>query len=165
VKINIADWNGFDWLLAAILALSTVRALMRGLVRAIFGLIGVLGGLQVATWNYIAVGDWMVHRQMIESQPTARIVAFLAIAAAVVVAFELVGRGVKKTAHAVGLGAIDRLLGGVFGFARGVLIGAVAVVGVKALAPRSAWIEGSKLSAYFLAAPHAVSFVVPHDLR
>ena len=165
LKIDVADWNGLDWTLAAVLLLSTLRAWWRGLVQALFGLLGFVGGFQLASWNYASAGDWLFRKQGFASLATARIVAFLAIAVAVVIVFELVGRGVKKSAHAVGFGMFDRALGAAFGLARGLLLGVSVIVGVTAFAPQSGWIEGSKLSAYFLGAAHAVSFVVPHDLR
>ncbi len=165
MKINPAEWSGLDWILLAIVAFSTVRAVMRGLISALFGLLGVVGGFQLASWNYVGVGNWLYTRQMISSLSTARITAFIVLAVAIVVFFELVGRGVKRTAHAVGLGMIDRVLGGSFGLLRGVLMGVILIVGLQTFTPQSTWVQGSHLSRYFLAAPHAVSFVVPHDLR
>jgi membrane protein required for colicin V production len=163
--INVGIWNGLDWLLLAVLVLSTVRAWMQGVVIALFGLLGFVGGFQLASWHYATIGDWMYGRGWLRSLPTARIAAFLAIAILVAIIFDLVGRGVKKTAHAVGFGMLDRVLGAAFGLARGVLLGVAMIVGVTAFAPDSGWVEGSKLSTYFLGAAHAVSFVVPHDLR
>ena len=60
---------------------------------------------------------------------------------------------------------LDRILGAAFGFVRGLLIGVALIVGVTAFAPQSGWVEGSRLSSYFLGAAHAVSFVVPHSLH
>jgi len=42
--MRMADWNGFDWLLVSIVAFSMFMAFWRGLVRAIFGLVGFVGG-------------------------------------------------------------------------------------------------------------------------
>jgi len=163
--INVGNWNGLDWALFVILLLSTVRAWMRGLVQALFGLLGFVGGFQLASWNYAAAGDWIYEKGLLKSLPNARIAAFLAIVAAIVIAFELIGRGVRKSAHAVGFGIFDHSLGAAFGLARGLLLGVGVIVGVTAFAPQSGWVEGSKLSPYFLGAAHAVSFLVPHNLQ
>jgi len=163
--IDVGNWNGLDWMLVGVLVLSTARAWIRGLVAALFGLLGFVGGFQLASWQYASIGDWMYQRGWLRSISTARIAAFLAIAITVAVVFDLVGRGVKKSAHAVGFGMLDRVLGATFGFARGLLLGVAVIVGVTAFAPQSGWVDGSKLSAYFLGAARAVSFVVPHDLR
>jgi membrane protein required for colicin V production len=162
---NPVNWNGLDWILALVLVLSTIRAWMRGLVQALFGLLGFVGGFQLATWNYHAVGDWLYDKGYVRLLSNARIIGFLIITVLVVVAFELVGRGVKKAAHAVGFGMFDRGLGSCFGFARGLLLGVAVIVGVKAFAPQSGWAEGSKLSSYFLGAARAVSFIVPYDMH
>jgi membrane protein required for colicin V production len=77
----------------------------------------------------------------------------------------LLGKALNRTAHAIGLGFFDRVLGAVFGFARGCLFGVAILMAVAAFRPHSAWIENSRLSPYFLAGVHAVSFVVPHDLQ
>jgi membrane protein required for colicin V production len=119
----------------------------------------------LATWNYATVGDWIYQRGYIRQLSTARLVAFLVITVAIVIVFELIGRGVKKAAHAVGFGMMDRFLGSSFGFARGLLLGVAVIVGVTAFAPQSGWAEGSRLSSYFLGAARAVSFVVPYDLH
>jgi membrane protein required for colicin V production len=162
--LHAADWNGLDWILVAILLLSTLRAWLRGLLRALFGLLGFVGGFVLASYYHEAAGDWIFQRQWLSSLPTARIVAFLVIVVAVVIAFELAGHAVRKVAHAVGLGTFDRLLGACFGLARGLLLGVVVIVGTIAFAPQSSWMTGSKLAPYFLGAAHAVSFGVPHEL-
>jgi len=77
----------------------------------------------------------------------------------------LLGKASNRTAHAIGLGFFDRLLGAAFGFVRGCLLGVAILMAVAAFLPGSQWIANSQLSPYFLAGAHAVSFVVPHDLR
>jgi membrane protein required for colicin V production len=77
----------------------------------------------------------------------------------------VVGKGLHQTANAIGLGFFDRLLGAGFGFVRGCLLGVAILMAGAAFLPKSAWISNSQLSPYFLAGAHAVSFVVPHDLR
>jgi membrane protein required for colicin V production len=158
-------WNGLDWILILVVVVSTVRAWMRGLVQALFGLLGFVGGFQLATWNYAVVGDWIYDRGYVRLLSNARITAFLTITILVVIVFELVGRGVKKAAHAVGFGIFDRVLGAVFGLARGILLGVAVVIGVSAFAPQSGWTDNSRLSSYFLGAARAVSFIVPYGLH
>jgi membrane protein required for colicin V production len=162
---NPLNWNGLDWILILVVVISTARAWMRGLVQALFGLLGFVGGFQLATWNYDGVGDWLYQKGYVQLLSNARIIAFLVITVAIVVAFELVGRGVKKAAHAVGFGMLDRFLGASFGLARGLLMGVAVIIGVGAFAPQSGWSDGSRLSSYFLGAARAVSFVVPYDLH
>jgi len=161
----MTGWNGLDWILIGILLVSTVRAWMRGLIAALFGLLGFMGGFELASFTFVPVGDWIYERGAFHSLSVSRMVAFLVIAISIAVIFDLVGRGVKKSAHAVGFGMMDRTLGAGFGLARGLLLGVAVIVGVSAFAPQSGWAEGSRLSSYFLGAAYAVSFRLPQDLR
>lgn len=155
--------NLFDWFLIAILAYSTVMAFLRGIILELFSLGGLIAGILLASWNYNQVAQFL--ERLITTPATARIVAFLLIAFGVMVLSALLGKALNRTAHAIGLGFFDRLLGAVFGCLRGCLFGVAILMAIAAFRPHSAWVENSHLSPYFLAGVHAVSFVVPHDLQ
>jgi membrane protein required for colicin V production len=155
--------NLFDWFLIAILAYSVVTAFVRGIILELFSLGGLVGGILAASWNYQTVAVSL--ERLIKTPATAQIVAFLFIAIAIMVLSSLLGRALNRTAHAIGLGFFDRLLGAVFGFARGCLLGVAILMAIAAFFPQCSWIANSQLSFYFLAGAHAVSFVVPHDLQ
>jgi membrane protein required for colicin V production len=155
--------NLFDWLLVAILVWSTVLAFVRGIILELFSLGGLIAGILIASWNYDHLA--VLLARLITSPSTARIVAFLFLAIGIMVLSTLLGRALNRTAHAIGLGFFDRVLGAVFGFARGCLLGVAILMALAAFQPHSGWIENSRLSSYFLAGAHAVSFVVPHDLQ
>ena len=55
--MNLATFNYFDWTLMALVVFSMLLAFRRGLVRAIFSLLGFIAGFQVATWFYKDVGQ------------------------------------------------------------------------------------------------------------
>jgi membrane protein required for colicin V production len=155
--------NLFDCFLIAVLVYSTVVAFIRGIILELFSLGGLIAGIVLAAWNYHHVA--LLLGRFINSLAIAQIVAFLLIILCVMVLCTLLGKAMNRTAHAVGLGFFDRLLGAVFGFARGCLLGVAILMAVAAFLPRSQWIANSQLTPYFLAGAHAVSFVVPHDLR
>jgi membrane protein required for colicin V production len=155
--------NLFDWILIALLAYSTVMAFLRGIIIELFSLGGLIAGILLASWNYKHVADLL--SRLITTPATAQIIAFLLIVVGVMVLSTLLGRALNRTAHAIGLGFFDRLLGAVFGLARGCLLGVALLMAIAAFRPHSTWIENSQLSSYFLAGAHAVSFVVPHDLQ
>jgi membrane protein required for colicin V production len=155
--------NLFDCLLIAILAYSTIMAFVRGIILELFSLGGLIVGILLAAWNYNQVALLLGH--LIATPATAQIVAFLLIIIGIMVLCTLLGRALNRTAHVIGLGFFDRLLGAVFGFARGCLLGVAILMAGAAFLPRSQWIANSHLTPYFLAGAHAVSFVVPHDLR
>ena len=155
--------NLFDWFLITMLAYSIVIAFMRGLILELFSLGGLVVGILLASWNYNHVA--IILGRLITTLATAQIVAFLLIIIGVMVLSTLLGKALNRTAHAIGLGFFDRLLGALFGFARGCLFGVSILMAIAAFLPHSEWIADSRLSSYFLAGAHAVSFVVPHDLQ
>jgi membrane protein required for colicin V production len=155
--------NLFDWFLIAMLAFSTITAFLRGIILELFSLGGLIAGILVASWNYEHIATLL--GRLITTPATAEIVAFLLIIIGVMVLCTIVGKILNHTAHAIGLGFFDRLLGALFGFARGCLFGVAILMAIAAFLPHSAWIANSRLSSYFLAGAHAVSFVVPHDLQ
>jgi membrane protein required for colicin V production len=155
--------NLFDCLLIAILVYSTIMAFVRGIILELFSLGGLIAGILLAAWNYHHVA--LLLARLVKTPAAAQIVAFLLIIIAVMVLCTLLGKALNHTAHAIGLGFFDRLLGAVFGFARGCLLGVAILMAVAAFLPQSQWIANSQLTPYFLEGAHAVSFVVPHDLR
>jgi membrane protein required for colicin V production len=155
--------NPFDWCLIAILAYSTIKAFLRGIILELFSLGGLIAGILLAAWNYQYVALRLSH--FITTPATAHIMAFLLILLVVMVLSALLGKAFNRTAHAIGLGFFDRLLGAAFGLFRGCLFGVAILMSVAAFLPQSQSIANSLLTPYFLAGAHAVSFVVPHDLR
>jgi len=153
----------FDWLLFALLAYSTVQALLRGLVRELFSLVGLIAGIMLAAWNYSRLA--LPLGGVISKPAVANAVAFFLIAAGVMIAATIAGRLVHSTAHAVGLGFFNRMGGAAFGLVRGCLIGIAILMGISAFLPGTDLVKNSRLAPYFLAGAHAVSFVVPHDLE
>ena len=155
--------NLFDCLLIAVLAYSTIMAFLRGIILELFSLGGLIAGILLASWNYKHVAT--ILGSLITKPATAEIAAFLLITIGVMVLSTLLGKALNRTAHAIGLGFFDRLLGALFGFARGCLFGVTILMAIAAFLPHSVWIANSRLCPYFLAGAHAVSFVVPPDLQ
>jgi membrane protein required for colicin V production len=146
-----------------VLVYSTIVAFLRGIILEFFSLGGLIAGILLASWNYKHVATLL--GSLITTPTTAEIVAFLLIIIGVMVLCTLLGKALNRTTHAIGLGLFDRLLGALFGFGRGCLLGVAILMGIAAFLPHSVWIANSRLSSYFLAGAHAVSFVVPHDLQ
>lgn len=155
--------NALDWLLLAVLAYSTILAFMRGLFRELFSLVGLVAGILLASWNYPVLAIKLTR--LISAAPVADVVAFLLIAIGVMIFASLLGKLMHSTADAVGLGFFDRAGGAGFGLVRGFLLGVAILMAAAAFLPQSNSFKNSQLAPYFLGGAHAVSFVVPHDLR
>jgi membrane protein required for colicin V production len=160
--------NLFDWLLIVILLWSTTTAFRRGIVWELFSIGGLIAGIIFASWNYQRLAYLLkplLNRAFNDSEAASNVLAFLIIAIGVMLLALLTGRFVRSTAHTIGLGLVDRLLGALFGFARGCLLGIAILTASTAFLPHSTQIANSRLTPYFLAGVHAVSFVVPAGLQ
>jgi membrane protein required for colicin V production len=155
--------NLFDWFLIAVLAYSTILAFVRGIILELFSLGGLIAGILIASWNYSRLAVYL--DRLVVTRSIADIVSFLLLITGVMVLSALLGKSFNSTAHAIGLGLFDRMLGAVFGFVRGCLLGVAILMVVTAFLPHPSWIKNSQLSSYFLEGAHAVSFVVPYDLQ
>lgn len=155
--------NPLDWLLAGLLFYSTVKAFIVGLIREAFALGGLIIGLLTASWCYQPLGNNLAG--LISTPSIAQLVAFLLVLCAVMLVATLIARLIQKGASAIGLGILDRLGGAAFGFLRGYLLGVALLMAVTAFLPTAPWMKSSRLLPYFIPGSHAVSFVVPTDLK
>ena len=163
--MNVSDFNAFDWFLVLIVLFSCIMAFRRGLVRAIFGLLGFVGGFLFAAWNYSMVGDWIYASRIHVGTAVARIIAFILIVAVVAGAMEFMGRVLQKILRTVGFGWFDRTLGMAFGFARGCMLSLVALMATTTFLPQSGVLTTSVLTPYLFAVAHDVSFLVPQYVQ
>jgi membrane protein required for colicin V production len=155
--------NPLDWLLIALLTYSVVRAILRGFILEAFALGGLVLGFLLACWFYLQAAHQLSG--LIGSAPLAEFAGFVLIAAVTMVTASLLGRLLRRTASAVGLGFMDRLLGAVFGLLRGGLLCLAILTCLTAFLPPGRWISRSRMAPYFLRSAHAVSFVMPSDLK
>jgi membrane protein required for colicin V production len=152
-----------DWVLGIILVYSGVRAAMRGFIAESFALGGVVCGFLFACWFYRQAAESLGG--LIATPTIAQFAAFLLILAATMAVATLLGKFLRRTAKAIGLGFFDRFLGAIFGLLRGTLLGISLLLPITAFLPTAAWVQQSMLAPYFLRAAHAVSFLMPIDLK
>lgn len=115
----------FDWLAVTVLALSLVWGVWRGLVHEVLGLLG----WGVAFWVAQRYGPALApHLTVWSSEPLRLAAAFFVLFLATVVAVAVLIWTLGRLMSAVGLRPLDRILGGLFGVLRAVLL--LLVVGV-----------------------------------
>jgi membrane protein required for colicin V production len=161
VTIGLNGMNPLDWTIALVLAISTVTAFMRGLIRSLVSLAGLLIGIFVACWYAPPAAAYLAH--WLTPFAFAEIVAFVLILVGVYIVAALLGRLLRSAAGAVGLGFLDRLGGACFGFARGVLLLAALVLPMSPFLQHFEAAKQSVLLPYLLPAAHGISFVVPRN--
>ncbi len=117
--------TAFDYVLLVLLVGSMLISLTRGLVREIISLASWILAFYVAI-NYSEMfSPWLSG--MISGETTRIIIAFVVLFLATRIAMVFLARLVSLVLQASGLTFMDRLLGALFGLARGALI-ALALV-------------------------------------
>ena len=137
-QVNVGvELAPFDWAIIALLVISTLMSLRRGFFKE---------ALSLGTWIAAFVVARQFHNpmdQLLETQIVDSLMRSIAAFAALFVGTLLIGAALGfflgALIDATGLSSTDRVLGMVFGFARGALIVTV-VIGLLNLTP---WVNDS----------------------
>jgi membrane protein required for colicin V production len=116
----------FDYAVLGIIGVSMVLSLMRGFVREFLGLASWIIAAYVA--KSYAVDVAVMLPASIPNEGVRLIAAFLIVFFGILLVTSLLAIAIGELFNKVGLGWVDRCLGGLFGCARGVLIACVLVL-------------------------------------
>ncbi len=143
------SFNWVDALILGVIAISALISLSRGFIKE---------ALSLVTWIVAGVIAWMFggslahHFEPYIDTPSVRIIAACALLFVVTLLIgALINFLLAQLVRATGLTGTDRLLGMVFGAARGLLL-IVILVGLLSLAPvqHDSWWQQSTLIPHFL---------------
>ena len=143
--IELSQLNGADWVIIVVLCVSTLLSLWRGFVREALSLLGWVAAFVIA---HLFVDQLALQLSAVIANVTGRYVAAYAILfVSTLVVFTLVVKLASSLVRAAGLSVLDRVLGTIFGFARGVILILVATYVVKQLIaePDQQWLHQSIL--------------------
>ncbi|HEX8961366.1 MAG TPA: CvpA family protein [Rhodocyclaceae bacterium] len=130
--------TAFDFALLAVVGASMLLGLWRGVVSEVLALAAWVAAFFAAKHFGAEAGRLLAR--WIADPAMSMAAGFAAVFLAVLLVFALGRFVVSLMLRAVGLGLVDRLLGAVFGVARGLAIGFVAVlVGGMTGLPKEAW--------------------------
>lgn len=116
----------FDYAVLVIVGISILISLMRGAVREILSLLGWVLAFYVARTYAIQVVPLLPYD--IPSEKLKMLAAFIIVFLAVLLITSLISIALSSLLKEIGLGWLNRLLGGVFGFFRGLLIVTVLMI-------------------------------------
>jgi membrane protein required for colicin V production len=134
-----------DYVILAIIALSSLVGVLRGFIKEVFSL-AVWAAAFLVAWHFSGdVAEWMSDAVTL---PSARLaMGFAGLFVAVLLVGGLANYLLGKLVASTGLSGTDRLLGGVFGAARGLVL-VVAVLLVSGFTPLPAdpwWKESATI--------------------
>lgn len=155
--------TSFDYIVLAILGVSALLGLMRGLIKEVLSLIAYVVAFMAGIWWGPTVSVWLTS--YIDNALLRTALAYGAVFIIVLLLVGLVnitlGMLIKKT----GLTPADHGLGALFGLLRGALIvlTLVALAGYTEL-PKEPWWQDAKLSGSTVAAVQRVKLLLPPSL-
>jgi membrane protein required for colicin V production len=151
-----------DWAIVIVMALAVMGGLTQGFFRSFCSLGGLVLGLALAAWNYPIVALKLIP--IVHNEEIADTIGFLLIALLIMVVAGILGNVLARTLHSIGLGCLDRIAGGIFGFFQGVLLVTLAILVTVAFYPQAHWLVEARLPRHFFAACHLSTHMSPEQL-
>lgn len=154
-----------DIILGVILISSLISGVRKGMIRMGIGLVAMVLAMVVAFWSYQSAGalfsDWT------SSTTVANLIGFFAVFFGVIIAGSLISMMLTRIFKWMGLTWLDRILGGVFGLARGAIVATIVLMVFTALAPGNPppAVGESVVAPYLMGFAEVISGLAPSDLR
>lgn len=168
-----------DGIVAIILLASVIIAFLRGFIREILTIFGIIGGMAASYFGgpYFApvVKDWLgvvdgeEPEKLFDIVPyplLGDIVAYSSLLIVFLIIFSVISHYISEFAKSVGLGAIDRTLGVVFGLVRGVLLLGLLYLPFYYLADdeqKERWFGESRSHVYIEETSRWIAGFIPQD--
>jgi membrane protein required for colicin V production len=153
----------FDLAVLAIVGLSVLLSLIRGLVREVLALAAWVVAFLAANLLAGEVAPWMADA--IPNESLQFLAGFVMVFLVVLVTMSALAILASKLVKSAGLGLEDRMLGGVFGLARGMLAVMILVLlaGLTSLPRQPVW-RNAMLSEPLAAFAGSIKAWLPADL-
>lgn len=131
--------TSFDYFILTLIAGSVLLSVMRGLVKELLSIIAWVVSFIVAKLYTVELSALLP--EAIPSDSLRYLAAFLMLFLASLLVFTLLNIALSQVVKVAGMGWLDRVLGAVFGFARGLLVVVMVVMlcGLTSLPQHPAW--------------------------
>jgi membrane protein required for colicin V production len=155
--------SALDWIIVFVVAVNVLGAIGQGFFYELFSFAGAIAGFLVAAWQYPRVAGFYIH--YVNSEWVAEIAGFFTLFVVVVMLAGAAGKAARLAVDGIGLRWFDRLLGGVFGFLKGLVICVVVVIALASFSPTSPWITESRIAPFLLVTGRTLIWAAPAELR
>lgn len=116
------EFTIFDMVILGITLVLGLKGLFRGLIKEVFGIVGIIGAIFVASRAASEIGNLIAPFLALENQTTIKLIGFIVALIGFWIIVYLLGVIISKIFSASGLGLFDRIFGFVFGAAKVFLI-------------------------------------------
>lgn len=132
-----------DVIVLLILVLTVVRGLMRGMIDTLFSLAAWVLAFLLGKWGALMVAPLLPIG--VENPAIRYFAGFMVVFLVVLIGVLLLGHALVSMIKAVGLGGADKVLGGVLGLAKGlvILIGLTIAAGLTSLPRTEFWTQAA----------------------
>jgi len=152
------EYNYLDLFLGAILVYGIIKGLMKGFLVEIAGLLALILGVWGAIHFSDVVGEFLSSK-FDWNEKYISLSAFIITFLGIVIAISTLGKALTSVASVIALGWLNRLLGGIFGFAKFAFMLSVLLTIVMQLNSQFNFIEEKTIKESLLFKP--VSEIAP----
>ncbi len=123
--------NYFDILLLCLILICFAAGLRSGIIRQIFSLASILGGLVLGFFLHGSLGALLLEKDIIAEPKIADILGFVIVASLAYMFIHYLSRFLTELMEEIKMGWFNHLLGGTMGLLIGLLLGYLLIVGVR----------------------------------
>ncbi len=156
--------NGLDTFLIVVGLFCLVRGILRGAISQLFGIAGVISGFLLAAHSYESLARQL--SALFPGLPGAAAVSFIALFLLTWFCVGITGYWTGRLLRRTGLGFLDRLLGGMVGLTKALLLGIMIIALLTLLiSPKSSFLTHSTLAPYIQQAAQLLLKATPKSLQ
>jgi len=163
--VTIAEMNGLDYVILAIIGLSALSGLSRGALRMATSILALVFGIYAASIYYARAAA--LADQFLKANPmVSDVIGYVVIFLIVYIAIEYAGSRIIRLTQIIHLNWIDRVAGAFLGAAiGGILAGLIVAAMTSAMAPDSPLLRDSKLAPHVRSYNEALLAYVPEQVK
>lgn len=155
----------FDLIVLALVGASLISGALRGFVRALIATLAMFVGVVVAAHSYETAGTALRALGVAESSATANACGFLLIVGCALALGFLAGELLRGSLRRAKLAWMDRVLGALFGFARGMAVCSVVYLALTAFPVRLDTVEEARTAPALAEGARLLSWLTSTDMR
>jgi len=156
--------NSLDIVIGVIVGFCLIRGIFRGIIKETTSIVGVFVGFYGAFYHYALVASIISH--LVTNKSYLNIVSIVITFTVLFLVVGFIGVVLKHLLKTLELGWADRVLGGIFGLIKAVLIASVLLVPLAAFLPKEAsLVRNSFLAPYIMTISEKIVLVVPKEMK
>lgn len=136
-------FNVLDIVIIGVLVIPAITGLFKGMLRTVFGLVGLVGGVLLSIVFARPLGLQIANLLGFTDYFVGKLAAFILIFLASALIGYLGGIAFKRLFSAANLGWLDRLLGGLLGLAQGAVIATAILIVIYLIPGTRPWLGSS----------------------